>query len=64
MKLRNIGFLKSCERLTKEEVCKLLDIKEPTYWKIKSGEINLKLEYAAKLHDVARVAWKYFREWE
>ena len=59
-----VGDQMNTRMLGREEVCELLDIKEVTYFKMLRGEINLKLDYAAKLCDASGVAWGKFKEFE
>lgn len=66
MRKVNRGFKLSYDELGRDRVCEILDVKEITCFKLLSGEINLKLDYAAKLFDNTsrKVTWSNFREWE
>lgn len=52
------------DRLGRLLAQEILGVQKRGYYKIRSGEVMLSLEDAAKLSDVSGIPWKYFAKWE
>ncbi len=63
-KLANVGFKMAVNKIGVEKTAEVLGITTDAVYRIKRGENTLKLEYAAKMHDVTQVGWARFKEWE